>query len=175
MGERTSTNGNLVAERSIKAQNIYMNQAILQLCMPFLLAAIGLFVLAGLIWLFFNHGIDKIRHPEEWKDQGSSGERIIYRTLVDQFHVPENQILRNVIFRLPMAGHLKSTCWSYQRRVCWSLSVRIMLEISTVTPVVRNGFSILERGKASSITHLCRIAHAQNISKNIWNNTAISL
>ncbi len=80
-----------------------MNQVILQLCLPFLLVAIGLFVLAGFIWLFFNHGIDKIRHPEEWKDQGSSGERIIYRTLVDQIHVPENQIhvpenqiLRNV-------------------------------------------------------------------------------
>ena len=55
-----------------------------------------MFLLAGLIWLFFNHGIDKLRHPEEWKDQGSSGERIIYRTLVDQMHVPENQILRNV-------------------------------------------------------------------------------
>lgn len=73
-----------------------MNQAILQLCLPFLIAAIVLFVLAVLIWLFFNHGIDKIRHPEEWKDQGSSGERIIYRTLVDQIHVPENQILRNI-------------------------------------------------------------------------------
>ena len=73
-----------------------MNQAIIQLCLPFLLIAAGMFLLAGLIWLFFNHGIDKLRHPEEWKDQGSSGERIIYRTLVDQMHVPENQILRNV-------------------------------------------------------------------------------
>ena len=73
-----------------------MYKAILQLCLPFLLVAIGMFVLAGFIWLFFNHGIDKIRHPEEWKDQGSSGERIIYRTLVDQIHVPESQILRNV-------------------------------------------------------------------------------
>ena len=53
-------------------------------------------LLVAVIWLFDCHGIDKIRHPEEWKNQGSSGERIIYRTLVDQIHVPENQILRNV-------------------------------------------------------------------------------
>ncbi len=54
------------------------------------------YLLAAAIWLFGNHGIDKIRHPEEWKNKGGSGERIIYRTLVDQIHVPENQILRNV-------------------------------------------------------------------------------
>ena len=73
-----------------------MNEFFLQLSIPLGLMALGLFIVAGLIWLFFNHGIDKLRHPEEWKDKGSSGERIIYRALVDDIHVPENQILRNV-------------------------------------------------------------------------------
>ena len=73
-----------------------MNEAIIQLCIPFAIVAIGLFVLGGLIWLFGCHGIDKIRHPKEWKDKGSSGEQIVYRMLVDNIHVPENQILRNV-------------------------------------------------------------------------------
>jgi hypothetical protein len=73
-----------------------MNEVIMQLTIPLAIGAVLLFVAAGFIWLFFCHGIDKIRHPEEWKTKGSSGERIIYRTLVDDFHVPENQILRNV-------------------------------------------------------------------------------
>lgn len=54
------------------------------------------FILSILIWLFGDHGIDKIKNPEEWKDIGSSGERIIYITLRDKIHIPENQILRNV-------------------------------------------------------------------------------
>lgn len=58
--------------------------------------AIVLFALAAIIWLFFNHGIDKLRHPEEWKDASKSGEQIVYRTFVDKNHVLENQILRNV-------------------------------------------------------------------------------
>ena len=73
-----------------------MNEFFLQLSIPLGLIAVAMFVIAGLIWLFGNHGIDKLRHPEEWKNEGSSGERIIYRTLIDQMHVPENQILRNV-------------------------------------------------------------------------------
>ncbi len=68
----------------------------MQLMIPFAIAAVALFVVSGLIWLFACHGIDKIRHPEEWTDEGKSGEQIIYRTLIDQIHVPENQILRNV-------------------------------------------------------------------------------
>ena len=54
------------------------------------------FVIALLLWLFGCHGIDRIRHPEEWRDEGKSGEQIIYKTLISKFHVPENQILRNV-------------------------------------------------------------------------------
>lgn len=73
-----------------------MNEAIIQMMIPFVVTAVVLFIIAGLIWLFTCHGIDKIRHPEEWTDEGKSGEQIVYRTLTDQIHVPENQILRNV-------------------------------------------------------------------------------
>ena len=73
-----------------------MNESIMQMTIPFAITAVILFIIAGLIWLFACHGIDKIRHPEEWTDEGKSGEQIIYRTLIDQIHVPENQILRNV-------------------------------------------------------------------------------
>ena len=73
-----------------------MNEAIMQMTIPFAITAVVLFIIAGLIWLFACHGIDKIRHPEEWTDEGKSGEQIVYRMLIDQIHVPENQILRNV-------------------------------------------------------------------------------
>lgn len=73
-----------------------MNEFALQLSIPLFIIAIILFIIGFIIWLFLGHGLDKMLHPEEWKDQGSSGERIIYRTLVDQIHVPEDQILRNV-------------------------------------------------------------------------------
>lgn len=73
-----------------------MNEAIMKMMIPFVVTAVVLFIIAGLIWLFACHGIDKIRHPEEWTDEGKSGEQIVYRTLIDQIHVPENQILRNV-------------------------------------------------------------------------------
>ena len=73
-----------------------MNEAIMQTTIPFAITAVVLFIVAGLIWLFACHGIDKIRHPEEWTDEGKSGEQIIHRTLIDQIHVPENQVLRNV-------------------------------------------------------------------------------
>lgn len=78
-----------------------MNEAIAAFTIPFFIAAIALFAIGGLIWLFLDHGIDKLRHPEEWKDAGSPGERIIYRTLIDNFHVPETQILRNVYIPTP--------------------------------------------------------------------------
>lgn len=73
-----------------------MNEAIIQMTIPFAITAVVLFIIASLIWLFACHGIDKIRHPEEWTNEGKSGEQIIYRTLIDQIYVPENQILRNV-------------------------------------------------------------------------------
>ncbi len=73
-----------------------MNEAIMQMTIPFTITAVVLFIITVLIWLFACHGIDKIRHPEEWTDEGKSGEQIIYRTLIDQIHVPKNQILRNV-------------------------------------------------------------------------------
>lgn len=73
-----------------------MNEFALQLSIPLFIIAIILFIIGFIIWLFPGHGLDKMLHPEEWKDQGSSGERVIYRTLVNQIHVPEDQILRNV-------------------------------------------------------------------------------
>ena len=79
-----------------------MNEAIMQMTIPFAITAVVLFIVAGLIWLFACHGIDKIHHPEEWTDEGKSGEQIVYRTLIDQIHVPENQILRNVY--IPTTG-----------------------------------------------------------------------
>ena len=58
--------------------------------------AIVMFVVAGLLWLFPGHGLDMLRHPEEWKDLGKSGEQIAYITLINKIHVPGNQIFRNV-------------------------------------------------------------------------------
>lgn len=64
--------------------------------LPIVVLTILLFLIAGLIWVFFNHGIDKLKHPEEWKDAGVSGERTLYNTLTKKFNIPENQIFRNV-------------------------------------------------------------------------------
>ena len=58
--------------------------------------AIILFIIAGLIWLFYDNGIDKIKHPEEWSDKGKAGERTVYNIFVKTIGVPENQILCNV-------------------------------------------------------------------------------
>lgn len=61
----------------------------------FCLATI-LFITAGLLWIFFNHGLDKLKHPEEWENAGSSGERILYNALIKKINIPENQIFRNI-------------------------------------------------------------------------------
>ncbi len=61
-----------------------------------LIIAAILFILSFLIWLFSCHGKDKIKNPKEWKNAGSSGEQILYTTLRNKIHIPENQILRNV-------------------------------------------------------------------------------
>ena len=68
----------------------------------FLAIIVIIFILILVVWLFFDHGIDKIKNREEWKDAGSSGERIVYKTLVEKFKIPEKQILRNVY--IPVAG-----------------------------------------------------------------------
>ena len=73
-----------------------MNAFVMSLMAPMIIATLLMFLAAGLIWLFGCNGIDKIRHPEEWKNKGSSGEQTIYKTLLDRFHVPENQLLRNI-------------------------------------------------------------------------------
>lgn len=60
------------------------------------IAAFFMFAAAGALWLFGNHGIDRVRHPEEWSSAGSSGERMLYNTLLRKFQIPEKYILRNV-------------------------------------------------------------------------------
>ncbi len=60
------------------------------------LFTVGIALACLLLWLFFDHGVDRLKFPEEWKDAGSSGERAVYRTLIDDIHIPDNQILRNV-------------------------------------------------------------------------------
>lgn len=67
-----------------------------QFLVSIIVLATLLFLACGIVWLFFNHGIDKLKHPEEWKSVGSSGERILYNTLIKKFYIPENQIFRNV-------------------------------------------------------------------------------
>lgn len=76
--------------------NTSASQTIWQMLMPIIIITIIVIILGGLFWLFFCHGIDRIMHPEEWSDEGKSGERIIYKILVDEMHIPENQIFRNV-------------------------------------------------------------------------------
>jgi hypothetical protein len=49
-----------------------------------------------IVWLFFDHGVDKLRNRNEWKNPGISGERTLYLNLTDKLHIPEKQILRNV-------------------------------------------------------------------------------
>ena len=73
-----------------------MQALVNELLPPLVIATIILFVASGIIWLFWNHGINKLKNPEEWKDAGSSGEQIIYLYLRDKVHIPENQIFRNV-------------------------------------------------------------------------------
>ncbi len=47
-------------------------------------------------WLFAGDGIDKLKHPEEYKNKGMRGERSMYLQLVQKYHIPENQLFRNV-------------------------------------------------------------------------------
>lgn len=68
----------------------------LSLAISLLPLIVVLFALTGIIWLFFNHGIDKLRHPEELKNASNSGAQIVYRALIDDIYVPEAQIFRNV-------------------------------------------------------------------------------
>ena len=73
-----------------------MNQSIAPL-LPLLVLTISvLFVITCIVWLFCDHGLDKLKNSEEWRNVGSSGEQIIFITLRDKIHIPENQILRNV-------------------------------------------------------------------------------
>lgn len=54
------------------------------------------FVIVVVILTTLNNNKDRLEHPEEYRDAGSAGERVIYNTLVKQYNIPEQQILRNV-------------------------------------------------------------------------------
>lgn len=60
--------------------------------------ACAAFIAVTLVYciLLGKSDLDRFKHPEEYTTKGSSGERIIYTTLIDRFHVPERQMLRNV-------------------------------------------------------------------------------
>lgn len=53
-------------------------------------------IICFVVWLIWGNGIDKLKHPIEWKDKGSSGEQTYYLTLIKKFKIPEETILRNV-------------------------------------------------------------------------------
>lgn len=61
-----------------------------------LIIAIVLFFACGVVWFFGYHVLDRIKHPEEWQTTGNSGERILYNSLIKKFHIPEEQIFRNL-------------------------------------------------------------------------------
>lgn len=60
-----------------------------------------LFIVCGLIVLLIDRTVgtgvitDQIKNPQEYTDNGKTGERIIYLTL-EKLGIPENQIFRNV-------------------------------------------------------------------------------
>lgn len=64
------------------------------LLLPLVTMILFIILFAALIIGYYNS--DNFKNPEEYKDAGSTGERIIFTTLRDKIHVPEQQILRNV-------------------------------------------------------------------------------
>lgn len=89
---------------------LFFNQISFQLLFPLLILLTFLILV---LWLFFNHGIDKLKHPEEWQDAGTAGERILYTTLVKQFKIPENQIFRNVY--IPILSTITRGNWKIKK------------------------------------------------------------
>lgn len=68
----------------------------MQIILLLSLITILIFLTIIFILIFGNNNLDRLNNPEEYKDTGSAGERIIFTTLRDKIHVPEKQILRNV-------------------------------------------------------------------------------
>lgn len=60
------------------------------------LVTITFFMVITIAFIVCFYNSDRFKNPEEYKDAGSTGERIIYTTLRDKIHIPEKQILRNV-------------------------------------------------------------------------------
>lgn len=54
------------------------------------------FIVIVIAFVYGIYNSDRFKNPEEYKDAGSTGERIIFTTLRDKIHVPEKQMLRNV-------------------------------------------------------------------------------
>lgn len=77
--------------------------------------------------------IDKLRHSKEWKDTGKSGEQILYRTLVDKFYVPVNQILRNVHIPTSDSKTSEIDLLVVSKKGLLVFECKITLAISTVT------------------------------------------
>lgn len=57
---------------------------------------IFLVVLAAVAIYYVIASRDRFKHPEEYKTKGMAGERSAFLELTRKYHVPENQILRNV-------------------------------------------------------------------------------
>ena len=60
------------------------------------LVTIVFFIVIAIAFIVGFYNSVRFKNPEEYKDAGSTGERIIYTTLRDKIHIPEKQILRNV-------------------------------------------------------------------------------
>ena len=66
------------------------------LLLPFIFLVVATPIFIVIISIVAVRSSDKFKNPEEYKDVGSAGERAVYLMLRDQFHIPENQIFRNV-------------------------------------------------------------------------------
>lgn len=139
----------------------------------FLLLPTFLILLVIIIVLQVVFNGDRFQHPEEYADKGKEGERIIYRTLVDQIHVPENQILRNVyvptangktseidLLVISKKGILLFECKNYAGNIYGDAKRNKWIQY-------------LGKKKAIFIILSCKTAPMSNISKNIWKNTEI--
>lgn len=63
--------------------------------------AIGLlFLVVAILWIATG-GIDKLRHPEEYRGKGAAAERNLYLVLQRKYHIPAEQIFRNVYIPTP--------------------------------------------------------------------------
>ena len=67
------------------------------------------FIVIIIAFIVGLYNSDRFKNPEEYKDAGSAGERIIYTTLRDKIRVPERQILRTSTYQLQTEKRQKLT------------------------------------------------------------------